>query len=501
MKIVVISDIHANYYALKEVTKYIKSITFDKLIFLGDYLTDCPFPNRTMKLLFDLKENYDSIFIKGNREDYIENIEDVRNIKQMTSLNGSILYTKKKIRKEYLNFLKDTIPYYELEVDKYKILFAHGSTTNNRELFTDFNTLNEYMQKQEYNLYVSGHSHKKRVYKNNDKIFLNPGSLGILETGNFDATFLIINIDKEINYEFKNLTYNVNKVLKDFKISSLKKHGKTYTKCIIDSFKTGCNEASKVISLGYEIACGDEVKEEDFKMAYNIIKEKKKYKNLFFDIDNTIFDFNKTEIIAFKKMLKHFNIKYTKDIFIKYQEINHQKWSDYSLGKITRHECVYTRYKDLFKSLNLDLDGVLAEDIYQENLSNEIVYIKDAKKILKKLSKHYNIYFLTNGVSNTQRKRLTNSNLIKYSKGLYISDEIGYQKPQKEFFQYVLNDIKNISKEECLMIGDSLTNDILGANNIGIDAVWFNFEHIKNDTSINSKYVINELKKLLDILN
>jgi 2-haloacid dehalogenase len=110
-----------------------------------------------------------------------------------------------------------------------------------------------------------------------------------------------------------------------------------------------------------------------------------------------------------------------------------------------------------------------------------------------------NLYIITNGHTVTQTKRLKNSNFIKYIKKSFISEQIGYQKPNKEYFDYVLNEI-NANESECIIIGDSLSSDIKGGINSGIDTCWFNPYNKENTGSVIPTYTVNTFSQIIDIL-
>lgn len=269
MKIAVITDIHGNFSALKKTYKTLKNDSIDKIIFLGDYITDCPYPNKTMRLIFRIKSEYECVFLKGNREEYLDNIDMVN--KLITSTVGSIIYTKKHTKEKYLDFLKRTADYYVLDVEGMpKILFAHASVTNKREIFRpDEENTKSYMASRDEKYFIVGHSHRSIEYGNEGKKIINPGALGICEKKNPDANYLLIeSVSNDYKFTFKKVSYSKFFIRMAFVFSILPIYGKTYTKCIRDSFRNYDNIAYKVIRLGNEYKGDNPISEKYYKKAY-----------------------------------------------------------------------------------------------------------------------------------------------------------------------------------------------------------------------------------------
>ena len=151
------------------------------------------------------------------------------------------------------------------------------------------------------------------------------------------------------------------------------------------------------------------------------------------------------------------------------------------------------RMKPLFKMLNLTADPVKSSYKYLEFLSEDATILGNSYKELERLSKKYDLYIISNGEPSVQYPRIKASGIDKFFKGIYVSEEIGAQKPKKEFFDYVFNEI-NLNLSDCCVIGDSLSSDILGAINYHIDSCWFNPNNKESD--LNITYIISDLSQI-----
>ena len=138
---------------------------------------------------------------------------------------------------------------------------------------------------------------------------------------------------------------------------------------------------------------------------------------------------------------------------------------------------------------------------YQEELGKQVFFNDYAEEVLQKLSKDYKQYAVTNGSKVAQSGKLKNSGLDKVFDGVFISEDLGYDKPSLEYFDLVFENIGSKNKDEYILIGDSLTSDMLGSNNAGIRNIWYNPEGLANDLGIRIDYTIHQLNKVVDILD
>ncbi|MFL2132796.1 YjjG family noncanonical pyrimidine nucleotidase [Desemzia sp. FAM 24101] len=225
----------------------------------------------------------------------------------------------------------------------------------------------------------------------------------------------------------------------------------------------------------------------------------KQYKHLIFDLDNTLLDFNDTEEQALKSVFEEFKVPETIETFDTYKMINKGLWTSLEQGAITREEIFNSRFTLFFNEYSLKVDGVKAEQLYRNFLNEGCKTIENAGLLLSKLKKkNYRIYAGTNGMGITQRKRLLDSHLLPYFDELFISEEIGYEKPDTRFFDTIFETLQITEKDSCLMIGDSLSSDILGAQNAQIDSILYTSE--KNMTSSTATYTVNELLHIYSLL-
>lgn len=223
---------------------------------------------------------------------------------------------------------------------------------------------------------------------------------------------------------------------------------------------------------------------------------KKDYKVLLFDLDNTLLSFDKAEIKSLKKTFENYNLKVNDELISEFRRINLYYWQCYEKGIYTRDEILVKRFSDFLKNKS----NVSPKELNTYYL-NELSYCSDleeyADEVLENLYGKYKIVIVTNGVYDTQMRRIENSVIKKYFDYIFVSEKVGYQKPKKEFFDAVFKEIK-YSKEDALLIGDSLTADMIGGVQYGIDTCFYNPKG--EEPNINVTYIIDDLRKLYEIL-
>jgi len=224
-----------------------------------------------------------------------------------------------------------------------------------------------------------------------------------------------------------------------------------------------------------------------------------KYTSLFLDLDDTLLDFHKAEAVAIRQVLKKHGLPYDDETVKKYSEINLSYWKRFERGEIKREEIFENRFITLLDYLKREGDvKAIAED-YFFYLSEGYFTVDGATEILQYLkSRGYKLYITTNGVSVTQFKRIHNSGIEDLVDGIFVSEDTGHKKPEKEYFDYIFERIPEKDKSKILIIGDSQSSDILGGINSGIDTCWYNPK--RKTARYQSRYVIKQISDLHDIL-
>ncbi|SHJ45809.1 2-haloacid dehalogenase [Anaerocolumna jejuensis DSM 15929] len=226
----------------------------------------------------------------------------------------------------------------------------------------------------------------------------------------------------------------------------------------------------------------------------------KKYELLLFDLDDTLLDFEANEKVSLEKLFEDNGISFTREVFDIYDAVNKELWAGYEKGTISLNEVLNTRFSRTLLELGMTVDGTLWEAQYRALLGRGYQLIDGAFELCKDLSGSFRLFVITNGVTETQLSRLKMTNLYPFFEDIFISQEIGYQKPAGEFFDYVKEHMKDFKAESALVIGDSLSSDIKGGNLAGIDTCWINRKNITNTSDIQSTYTITKLAELYGIL-
>lgn len=228
----------------------------------------------------------------------------------------------------------------------------------------------------------------------------------------------------------------------------------------------------------------------------------KKIKNIFFDLDHTLWDFDKNSDLTFFKILQKNNIKIDVNKFlIEYHPINRKYWDMYRENRVSKSDLRFFRLSDTFNKLNYKVDDDIINKLaidYIEHLSDFNNLIPDTFLVLEELKLKYNMHIITNGFKEVQRRKLEKSKLIHYFKTVTISEDVGVKKPDKLIFEHAIFSAK-AKIENSIMIGDNYHADILGASALGMRAIYFNF-HKTDEQRRENVIVIENLKEILKIL-
>ena len=226
-----------------------------------------------------------------------------------------------------------------------------------------------------------------------------------------------------------------------------------------------------------------------------------KYKFLLFDADDTLFDFHQGEKNAFSCALADFGICEKDGDYTLYSSINASLWRAHERGEITKNDIFAGRFSRFLKESGRTADGALLNTCYKAHLATQTVLMPHAEEVLFALHDFgYRLFIITNGDKTIQLSRLSQSPITPYFEKVFISEDIGAAKPSEQFFEAVANAIDGFSKEKTLVIGDSQTSDILGANRFGIDACYVTINSPPLSESLYAKYTINSLLDLKEIL-
>lgn len=220
---------------------------------------------------------------------------------------------------------------------------------------------------------------------------------------------------------------------------------------------------------------------------------------LFLDLDDTILDFKKAEYIAIGKTIADFGVEPTDTVRHRYHEINKWHWEQLEKGTMTRAEILVNRFKALFSELGVGVDAEQVARIYEKNLSQGHWFLPGAEEAVDSLSKKYRLFLASNGTASVQKGRMTSANLYRFFETVFVSQEIGHNKPSKAYFDACFASIPGFDPAKAVIVGDSLSSDIQGGINAGIKTVWVNPEH-KPSGKIKPDYEIEALHQLEALL-
>lgn len=221
---------------------------------------------------------------------------------------------------------------------------------------------------------------------------------------------------------------------------------------------------------------------------------------LLLDLDDTILDFHKAERIALSKTIRDFGIEPTQEVLDRYHVINKWHWEQLELGKLTRDEVLQNRFGVLFSELDVPADKALCAKTYEKNLSIGHYFLPGAEEAVDSLSKKYRLFLVSNGTACVQEGRMRSANLYRFFEKVFVSQEIGANKPSLEYFSRCFAQIDGFDPKKAIIVGDSLSSDIQGGKNAGILTCWINPERKTAPAHLTPDYDIPALSHLESIL-
>lgn len=226
-----------------------------------------------------------------------------------------------------------------------------------------------------------------------------------------------------------------------------------------------------------------------------------KYNVILFDADETLFDFRKSESFAFRNTMLDFKMEYDENYHLKtFKEVNSVIWKEFEEGLITQEKLRAERFRRFAERLNTSFDAEEFSKFYSKHLASASYLYDESIGLIEELYKSYKLVIITNGLTDIQNSRIRKSVIGKYFEDIIISEEVQVAKPNPKIFELALNNIKHTDKGSVLMVGDSLSSDIQGGINFGIDTCWLNSNKMINNTGLKPTYEISCLKELKDVL-
>ena len=222
---------------------------------------------------------------------------------------------------------------------------------------------------------------------------------------------------------------------------------------------------------------------------------------LFLDLDDTILDFHKAERLALAKTIREFGLEPTEEVLARYHVINKWHWEQLELGKLTRQEVLENRFGVLFEELGVKADKTACARAYEKNLSIGHYFLPGAEEALEVLAKKYRLFLVSNGTASVQKGRMTSANLYRFFEKVFVSQEIGHNKPSLAYFDAVAAQIPGYDPAKAIIVGDSLSSDIKGGINAGIATCWINPGHAPAQADIPADYEIEYLHQLPALLD
>jgi 2-haloacid dehalogenase len=225
-----------------------------------------------------------------------------------------------------------------------------------------------------------------------------------------------------------------------------------------------------------------------------------RYEFLLFDADGTLLDFHKGEFEAVREAMTEMGIIPTDDLVYAYSEINNSLWKKLERGEIEKEVLLYHRYELFCEKHGFIADAKAMARRYTMNLAELAYFLDGAEALCEKLSKKFRMYIVTNGVEYTQKNRYKISRLDRFFDGIFISGELGFEKPSREYFDKVANALPGFDKSRTVIVGDSISSDIKGGIGYGIDTVWYSPEGKNAPSDMKITHISNSFDDIYEFL-
>ena len=221
---------------------------------------------------------------------------------------------------------------------------------------------------------------------------------------------------------------------------------------------------------------------------------------LLFDADNTLFDFDRANRAAYHQVCVDCDLPESEENYHLYESINGALWKAFDRGECSKEFLVVERFRRFLAALGLERDPEQCNEVHLTTLGRSQVLLPHAEEVCRELAKEHRLYLVTNAVASVQRARLAGSAIAPCITDAFISEEAGANKPTLAYFDYVFARVPGLTRENCLLIGDSLSSDIRGANNAGIPCVWYNPKGLARPGDLRIDWEITDLRELYGIV-
>ena len=225
-----------------------------------------------------------------------------------------------------------------------------------------------------------------------------------------------------------------------------------------------------------------------------------RYDFVLLDADRTLFDFDMAEDLALTAALTANGLPCTPETKAIYVEENHKAWTLFEEGKVTKTQLTALRFETFLQRIGCRGDGALLNQQYTADLSTRCIPLPGAEEVCRTLAKECSLFIVTNGIESVQKGRMSRCSFRNCFRAMFVSEELRFQKPQKEYFDAVAAAIPGFDPARAIVVGDSPASDILGANNAGLDSCWYNPKGATMPQGITATYTISSLEELPQLI-